>query len=126
MAAGVTSTEGLLESLALGAPTLPIGINIGVANRVATFKTTGIRVLNAAKDVGVPLDYSVNLINFGAYYANLYSTTANIDVDQACATGYISGFIGGTYNATNLEYVIRPLWCMLSSLIKDLKDKKVI
>ncbi len=123
---GMTSTEALIESLAIGASTLPVGINVGSGSRIATFKTTGINVLSASKDIGALIGWSGTLTNWGGTNAATFSTTANLNVDALSTSGTIATYLTGTYSAALIEDMVRPLWCMLSFLVKNLQDKKVI
>lgn len=124
---GMAGSVGLIETFGLATSNPTIGINIGSGNRVATFSTAGLTLLGASEAIGNPIGYSATLGSLGGTNATTFSTTANVDWDVSwCAIGAISGFLGGSYNATNLEFAIRPIACLLSYLIKDLQDKKVI
>jgi len=123
---GVTSTEAVLSTLTAGGGTaLDIALKPGGVV-TATITPTGIKMFAATKTIGVVIGWSTNLTSWGGTNANTYSTTANISVDSSCAVGTIAGIIGGTYSAAAIETVVRPLWCMLSFLVKNLQDKKVI
>lgn len=124
---GMTSTEALIESLALSATTLPVGINVGVGTRIATFKTTGIRLLTGTIDIGVPLTFNSSFVNAGGSVATTFvATTGGWDWEAMSTSGTISTYLTTTYDKNKLEDMIRPLYCLFSYIIKNLQDKKVI
>ena len=91
-----------------------------------TVKTGGLNFLGASVDVGTPVPYSAGLTNFGDYNALVFTLAAALNIDTFCTDGQIAAFLGGTYSATNIQNVLRPLYCLVSVLIADLKNKKVI
>jgi hypothetical protein len=123
---GMSGAVALIESIALTAATPLIGLNVGAGNRVATFKTTGLNILSGSKDIGQTIGWTANLTNFGQSNAQSFVTSATLDIDSLCTAGVLAGFAGATYSATNIETVLRPIYCMLSSLVSDLRNKKVI
>lgn len=88
--------------------------------------TAGITLPSASVNLGTTWTYSSNLINIGGTNAQAFINAANFDLDGICTSGFISAFIGGAYNAVLLEYILRPLYCMVSSITKDLQNKKVL
>lgn len=123
---GMSGSLALLECLALGAATPSFGVNIGIANRVATFATNGLTILSAAKPIGQSIGFSAGLTNFGASQQATFATTATLDWDAVSTAGYITSYITASYNPGKIDEIVRPLWCMLGYLIADLKAKKVI
>jgi len=126
---GMVNTEGILETIGYGVAGPPIGINIQGGGRIATFNANGITVLNGTRSIGQAINYGVGLTNFGGSNAVTFNTTNSVDLDGLCAVGAIGTFLGGagaTATNNNVEVATRPLYCMLSGLISDLKAKKVI
>lgn len=128
---GMAGTVALLETFHFGQADSQVGVNIGASNRVATFKTTGLNVLGGSKDIGQSIGYSVNITNWGGTNANTFSTTQTLDIDAMCALAFWKNFLNTTYGmplayADGVETAVKPLYSMLSYLVKNLQDKKVI
>lgn len=127
----MAGTVALLETFHSGQADSQLGVNIGASNRVATFKTTGLNVLGGSRDVGQSIGFSAGLTNWGGYYATNFSTTQTLDMDNFCITNYIKNFLVTYYGipatyADGIETVVRPLYSLLSFIVKDLQNKKVI
>jgi len=86
----------------------------------------GITLPSATINLGTAWSYSATLTNFGGTNAQAFVTTANNDIDFLCTDGAISAFLGSSYNQLLIEYSIRPLYCIVSSIIKNLQNKKVL
>jgi hypothetical protein len=123
---GMSGAVALMEALALGTTTPVFGVNVGAGNRVATFKTTGLNILGGSKDIGQSIGWGSGITNFGGTNAQTFVGSGGVDMDAVSAVGAWAAFFTGTYSAANIEGAVRPLYCMLSSLIADLKNKKVI
>lgn len=126
---GMSGTAGLLETFGYSAADPQIGVNIGASNRVATFKTTGINLLGGSKDIGQAIGYSS--YGWGGANATAYATGVGINVDNMCLQYTIRDYLasGGALTPTQgdyIEVVLRPLWSLVSYLVKDLQNKKVI
>ena len=126
---GMQGTVALLETFHSGQADPQIGVNIGAANRVATFKTTGLNILGGSKDVGQAIGYAA--YGWGGANASAYATGTGIDVDTMCLQYTIRDYLasGGALTSTQgdyIEVVLRPLWSLVSYLVKNLQDKKVI
>jgi hypothetical protein len=128
---GMAGTVALLETFHSGQADPQLGVNIGASNRVATFKTTGINVLGGSKDIGQVIPYGAGITNWGGANATTFATTATNDVDNFCTVAFIKNFINAysgmpLIEADAVEIAIRPLYCLMSYLVKDLQNKKVI
>lgn len=126
---GMQGTIALLETFHSGQADPQIGVNIGAANRVATFKTTGLNILGGSKDIGQVIGYAS--YGWGGANASAYATGTGIDVDNMCLQYTIRNYLasGGALTSTQgdyIEVVLRPLWSLVSYLVKNLQDKKVI
>lgn len=88
--------------------------------------TAGITLPSATINLGTAWSIGAGLTNFGGTNAQAFVTGTTLDIDALCTDGFISGFLGTTYNQLLIEYSIRPLYCMVSSLIKNLQNKKVL
>lgn len=123
---GITGADGVIETFGLSATAPVLGINIGASNRVATFKTTGMRLLNGTVDIGTAINYGSGLYNFGGANADFHNTTNTLDIESICTVGVIRTFMSPTPTNEQVENSLRPLYCMFSELIADLRSKKVI
>lgn len=128
---GMNGADGLLETFGYAAGNPNLGVNIGAANRVATFKPTGLNMLGGSKDIGQLIGWSAGLTNWGGPNATTLSTTGTLDMDNFCLPAYIKNFLITYYGvptntADGIEVAIRPLYSMFSYLVKNLQDKKVI
>ena len=128
---GMSGTTALLETFHSGQADPQLGVNIGAANRVATFKTTGINVLGGSKDIGQSVGFGAGITNWGGANANTFATTATNDIDNYCTQYFIRNFINAysgmpLTQADAVEIAIRPLYCLMSYVVKNLLDKKVI
>lgn len=111
----------------------PLNIDIGLNTRVAQFTSAGLKLLNSSVPVETPIGWSSQLINWGGTNAVTFNTTGNFDIDGICADSGV-GFgirdylnsLSLSYSPLAIEYVLRPLYCMFSGLIADLKNKKII
>jgi len=126
---GMQGTVALLETFHSGQADPQLGVNIGAANRVATFKTTGLNILGGSKDIGQAIGYAS--YNWGGANASAYATGTGIDIDNMCLQYTIRNYLasGGALTSTQgdyIEVVLRPLWSLVSYLVKNLQDKKVI
>lgn len=130
LTAGMTGAVALLETFGYSAADPSLGINIGAANRVATYKVTGLNILGGSKDIGQVIGYSAGLTNWGGANAASLSTTATLDMENFCTPLFIKNFLISVglpaVDADGIEQVTRPLYSLFSFLIKNLQDKKVI
>lgn len=96
-------------------------------SKVATFAADGIVITNATKSLGVKSTKWAGVKaygDFGGANANSFSTTADFNIDQFCTTGFISALLAGDVN--NVETTMRPLYCLISTLYRELEDRNVI
>ena len=66
------------------------------------------------------------LTGTGGYNAREFANSASLyNIEDACSVGHIEGFFSthGGVNGNTLETVIRPLYCLVSTVI-DLARKK--
>ena len=117
---------GVVEGFAVGATLPPLKFNVGAGATVMTVKTTGLNILGGATDIGVAIGYSAGLTSFGGTVANGYSSTATLNIDTICNVGTIASYMSATPTNAQVETILRPLYCMFSTLVADLKAKKVI
>ena len=126
MTVGVSGGVGQIQSFGLGSFSAPnIQINIGAT--IAEFSTAGISVLGASTKIGQAITtLGAGVTNWGGTNAQALNSTLSLDVDNFSVAGVIASFLTGTYTAANIETVVKPLWSLLSCLVADLKNKKVI
>ena len=126
MIVGMNAGEASIKTLNAGSTDPNFSVYVG-SYCAATFNVYGVNIQgNASKNLGTPINFSANITNFGGTNATTFVTTGTYDVDAACGVGFLATYMGATYNAATVENALRPVWCMLSSLIKELQDKKVI
>lgn len=122
---GMSGAVGLIESFGYSASNPEIGVNVGAGTRIATFKATGIQVLNAATLVG-PVSASMTGMNsIGGSNATSFAASA-FNFDTTCADGTIRTYMSATPTNVQIEQVVRPLYCFLSCLLAELRNRKVI
>ncbi len=123
---GISGNDGVIETFNLGQADPTVKVNIGPANTVATFKTTGVNVKGAARDLGQPISSFFNYTNWGGTNAKGFTDFGSLNVDALCASGAIASVMSASPSNGEVETVVRPLYCIISTLIKELIDKKVI
>ncbi len=123
---GMVGVDSIIETIGLATTTPKVGINIGVGNRVATFKASSINFLGGTRDYGALINYNAGLSNFGGANATTHNTTNTLNIDSICTPGVIASFMSATPTNTQVESILRPLYCMFSELIADLRAKKAI
>jgi hypothetical protein len=123
---GMAGGEALIETFNLGQVDPTFNINIGPANTVARFKTTGLNILNAARDIGQPVESYTFMSQWGGSSAKSFTDGTVFNVDSVCTVGTIRTFMSATPTNEQVENALRPLYCIVSTLYKELKDKKVI
>jgi len=123
---GVSGADNIIETFGLSAATPNIGMNVGVSNRVVTFKPSSINFLGGSRDYGALINYNAGLSNFGGANAVSHNTTNTLNIDSICTSGVIASFMSATPTNVQVENILRPLYCMFSELIADLRAKKAI
>lgn len=123
---GMSGSTALLETFHKGVSNPDLGINIGAGNRVATFNALGLKILGATRYIGQPINSYNYVSNFGGSYASSFSAGTVFDMENICTTGTIAAYLGGTYNASNIENVLRPIYCLFSVLKADLTSKAIL
>ena len=125
VAFGMGNNVAVINTLGYSLTTPPLVIQIGGAT-VATFTSTGISMAASTRTIGVSNPYiGAGITGFGGPNAVSGMQGSTLAWDDICGIGFIANFLGATYSATTLENAMRPLYEMVSVVIKDLKDKKV-
>lgn len=120
---GMEASEALLETFGFNEVDPELGINIGAANRVATFNPDGMRLAGAGRTIGQNLTWGVH--SEGQTAATAF-TASPFNLEEVCTDGIIRTYMSPTPTNAQVEVVVRPLYCIVSSLIAELKAKKVI
>jgi len=128
---GMAGTVALLETFHSGQADPQLGVNIGAANRVATFKTTGMNVLGGSRDIGQTLAFNAGTVNWGGANAANFSLTSGQNLENYCTQYYIRDFLYSVSGLSltacdSIEIALRPLYSLFSYVVKDLQDKKVL
>jgi hypothetical protein len=120
---GIASGKGYIQTFNRGSTDPTIEIRPGTVS-VVSFGATGMTLAGASKAFGASLGWSANLVNWTGSNVNAFNSVANIDWNGTCAVGNIASGLGGTYSASNIETYMRPLWCIIGSIVQHLKDTK--
>jgi hypothetical protein len=126
---GIDSNLARVMTYNIGSGSAPnFGIQVGIGNTVATFKSSTVNLLGGSVDLGTAFPLSSGIVNFGAGYAQALVGTASgqlLNIDTICSPGYLTAQLGSTYSAATIEMWFRPLWAIVSMIVADLKNKKV-
>ena len=119
---GMNGTRGYLETFGLGGHVTPeFDINIGGVTK-ATFTATGLKMAGATEVIGTTSTRLLGPTNLGG--ANALALSSAFDFETLCTAGAIASFLGGTYSASNIENIARPLYCYMSQFLADFKARK--
>lgn len=122
---GMDGTQAVMQSYgnALSHPDL---IFRQGPSQVAKLNTTGLYVGSATRAVGQPIASFYNFSNWGGYNAKAFTDSITFDMEAVSTVGTLAGLLGGTYSASNVESMIRPLYCITSAIVAELKTKGVL
>jgi hypothetical protein len=88
--------------------------------------TRGIRLPSATRTIGTAIDTYDNMVSWGGANAKAFTDTVTLNIDTMCGVGYFETLMSPMPTEAEVETVVRPIYCIVSSLIKELQDKKVI
>ena len=135
---GIRGAEGIIETFHLGSSNPNLGINIGGGNRVATFSPTGIttvgvnspaiRVTGAPKYMGQISAIYSDVTSIGGPIARAFANVggAPFPLENFCVLGAIAGTMSTPPTPGQVENAIRPLYCLLSVLIDEIRTLRDI
>lgn len=128
---GMSGATALLETFNSGSTDPQLGVNIGAANRVGTFKATGLNILGGSRDIGQLLAFNAGTINWGGANSSNFCLTAAQNMENYCTQYYIRDYLFAVTGFTltqcdAIEVALRPLYSLFSYVVKDLQNKKVL
>ena len=94
---------------------------------VGTATASGFKILNAATPIGPVTTRITGSYNWAGTNARA-SASSSLNLESLCTSGGISSMLvslGGTQEQ-KVEYAVRPVLSILSCLLQDLRDRKVI
>lgn len=123
-----------IPSWIYGSSSMPSNIvTTNTAQEVSGVKTfsnginsTFVAMSGASRAIGQAIDSYGYMSNWGGTWAKSFTDATILNIDQICTTGNIRTFMSSTPTNEQVENVTRPLYCILSTLISELKAKKVI
>lgn len=92
----------------------------------ANFNALGLTMAGASRTIGQVINSFYYLSNFGGANAKAFTDGTTLDIDSICTDGVIRTFMSSTPTNVQVESALRPLYCIVSTLVKELKDKRVI
>jgi hypothetical protein len=121
MAAGPTFAS--LNTSSLGSATPPeLRMGYGDTPQL-TFKSSGVFVGTRPQPLGNAPIYA-NLLNPGGTQARAFANSgSSFDIEALCAPGGLTSAMPATVTNSALEAALRPIYCLLSTLIKTTRDK---
>jgi hypothetical protein len=123
---GMNNTEARLEAFGAGLSDPPIRVNVGAGNEVARFTTAGITVRGATRALGDGFENFAAWLNLGSTTARNFTNTTTLDINGLCTDGTLRTFMSSSPSNVEVETVLRPLYCGLSTLIRELTVRKII
>jgi hypothetical protein len=88
--------------------------------------TRGLRLPSATRTIGTAIGTYNNFTNWGGTNAKAFTDSTVFNVENSCTVGYLESLMSPSPTASEVETVVRPIYCIVSALIKELQDKKVI
>jgi len=88
--------------------------------------TNGITLPSASVTLGTGLGSYYNLYNWGGSQARAFTDSTTLDIDNLCTDGVIRAYLSTNPTPQQIEVVLRPLYAIVSTLVKALQDRKVI
>lgn len=122
---GIAGPSGVIETFGYNEADPTLKVNIGASNTVATFKNTGLNILGATRDIGQAIP-SWSHYNAGGTNATTFNSSSGLNFEELSTDGLIRTYMSTTPTNAQVEIVVRPIYCMMSALIAELKAKKVI
>lgn len=92
----------------------------------ANFNSLGLTMAGSSRTIGQAINSFTYLSNFGGGNAKSFTDGTTLDIDSICTIGTIRTFMSTTPTNEQVENALRPLYCIVSTLVKELKDKRVI
>lgn len=84
-----------------------------------------VNITGSTKLVGALATTMTGCSNLGGANAVSLSNTA-LNIEQICTSGYIASLLSATPTNGQVETVLRPLYAIVSCLLDELKDRKVL
>jgi hypothetical protein len=92
----------------------------------ANFNALGMTMAGASRTIGQPLDSYYFFSQFGGTNAKSFTDGTTLNIDSLCTDGVIRTFMSATPTNVQVETALRPLYCIVSVLVKELQNKRVI
>ena len=122
---GMDGTLAKIETFGLSASDPRLQIHVGVGNQVAQFWSTGLQVMGAALLFG-PVSTSMTGMNsIGGSNAVAFAASS-FNFEWASTDGNVRTLMSGAPSNVEVEQVVRPLYCFLSCLLAELRNRKAI
>jgi hypothetical protein len=120
---GMGGARAVIQTLHRGSTDPELDVNIGAGLTVATFNAVGLKRPAATKAIFQQSAIYADLLNAGGANARLFANAgATFDIETYSTIGQIAAALGGAYNANNIENAVRPLMCLVSVLIAEVKN----
>lgn len=88
--------------------------------------SNGIVLPSAGVTLGVGIGTYGSMSNWGASQARAFTDSTTLNIDSLCTSGTLRSFMSTTPTNEQVEVALRPLYCIVSALVKALQDRKVI
>lgn len=122
---GMTGSTAVIETFGYSAANPEIGFNVGASTRIFTVKADGLRMQGATYSIGTTASTLTGLTSTGGAAAVAYTTSA-FNLETFCTDGTLRTFMSASPSNVEVEQVLRGAYCMISSLIQELRTRKVI
>lgn len=123
---GVSGNNAVLETFNLGQSDPSLLINIGAGNTVGTFSTAGYTPVGASKAIGQASSVFGSIYNVNGYQAQYFTNNNAFDLESVSTIGTIQTFMSATPTNAQVENVVRPLYCMLSVILGELRNNRKV
>lgn len=101
-------------------------IKVSTTVPVANVSAYGFLLNGASYRIGTPTVTYTNMTNWGGSQARAFTDATVLDIDNICTSGTIRTYMSSTPTNVEVEVALRPLYCIVSSLVSELKLRKVI
>jgi hypothetical protein len=81
---------------------------------------------SATVGLGATLGSYGNMSSWGGTNARSFTDSVTLNIDSLCTDGVIRTFMSATPTNVQVESALRPLYCIVSTLVKALQERKVI